>query len=86
MIIRLADRFQKLVRVKQKQVKKKKWDISDNQDWTAYKTAILELLPSGDISSLSAEELATKLTSALHAAGESSIGYKKTVRKSSYRF
>ena len=85
-IIRLADKFRRLVRVKQKQVKKKKWDISDNQDWTAYKNAVLELLPSGDISSLSAEDLATKLTSALHAAGESSIGYKKTVRKSSYRF
>ena len=81
----LSDKFKRpIIRRKAKQVKKT-WNITDNQDWTVYKEEVIKNLPNGNVDKLSVNELAKAVTTALHNAGVSAIGYKQHKRTKSMR-
>ena len=72
----LSDKFRRLMRVNLRPQKKKVWNIQEDQDWTAFQCKVNELLPKGDLTAFSVDDLASRLVSALHSAGQSAIGFK----------
>ena len=64
---------------------KKKWDIKEDQDWDFFQSEVSRSLPSyHEASSMDVNELATTVSQALRAGGESAIGYKAVKPRTSY--
>ena len=74
--ITMVDKFVKLSRIIAQPKKKEVWNIQEDQDWSTFQAAVLELLPDGDSTHLSVDELASLVATILRSAGVSSIGYK----------
>ena len=73
----LEDKFKRL-RILPSLRKKEKWNISEEQDWTAFQAAVSSSLPSAqEAFEMSVDELASSVAKALHSAGLSTIGLRK---------
>ena len=81
----LKDKFRRL-RLLQTIKKKKKWNFSEDQDWTQFTADVLTELPTASqCSGLSVDGLASTVVGALHSAGLSSVGMRSTCPKKSMR-
>ena len=81
----LSDKFRHLGRVKHFKQPKKMWNLSGDFDWSAFKKAVVERLPTGSWDHLSVNEHASLLISSLHSAGESVIGFRQPKKKTSMK-
>ena len=79
----LEDKIAHFVKVDSRAKRKKVWNIKDDQNWTAFKTSIVENLQRHTFANKSAEELASLVASIYTSAGASSIGYKEDPKKRS---
>ena len=74
----LEDKFKRL-HLMNTQRKKEKWNIKEDQDWSIFQTTVASELPSlPDALNMNVNELATAISSALYAAGVSTIGFRST--------
>ena len=86
--IKMNDKFRVLVpAAKRQQKKKKSWNIADDQDWNIFKEKVAEqFLPAVDgADTLELDDLASLVANGFRKGGESSIGYRKNVGKSSMK-
>ena len=72
----LSDSFVRLQRIHRNQVKKNRWNIASNQNWTGFKTAVDQSLSTLD-TTVDVEALAKSVCKILYDAGLQHIGLKK---------
>ena len=81
----LADKFRRLGRARQSVEKKKTWNLSGKFEWTDFSKSVLRHLPEDGWEAMSVDDHAKTLVSALHHAGESTIGFKQKRKRTSMK-
>ena len=82
----LADKFRRLVPLRKPPTKKQIWNLSGNFEWSDFRVEVVKHLPAiCDIDTLSVDETASLLVTALHKAAEVVIGFKKQTHRTSMK-
>ena len=81
----LADKFRRLGKARKIQEKKKTWNLSGNFEWSDFSKSVLKHLPADGWEDMSVDVHAKQLVSALHFAGESTIGFRHKKKRTSMK-